>query len=102
MGQDLRRPGLAEHIVEDLPALGRYFVPVRVIGVGLAEVGFLKTPNSLERPVLRIAGEAPRADRGADQVHRFLHSRDQRFGYNAVGPARKLSAAIRVTRKDAA
>ena len=59
-------------------------VAIRFFGVGLAQVGFLESLDRLERPVLCIAGEAPRADGGADQVHGLVQTWDQGIGGDAV------------------
>ncbi len=70
VGQDLGHAVVAQHVVEDLAALGRNLVDIRFLAVGLVEIGLLEALYRCQRVGLAIAGESPRPDRTADQVDR--------------------------------
>lgn len=75
MLQDMIHTIIAQRETENFAALRGDLIDVRPLTVALLDVGILEACNGRERMSLRVAGEAPCADRRCYQVHGSLKLR---------------------------
>lgn len=80
---------VTENVVQNFAGLGRYFMNIRRVAIGLIEISALEPVYRGHRVRLRIAGETPRPDRTSDQVHRSLKMRNDSFQDHPVELAQR-------------